>query len=71
MIPTIVLALTVDFGRFWDREAQLKMKVRTGLYVILLRGNDIFESNAQRVFLDFSDLYAPVCTNILDTRRDK
>ena len=35
LILAIVLPLTVDFGRFWDCEARLKVKVATGLYQLL------------------------------------
>ena len=62
LILAIVLPLTVDFGRFWDCEARLKVKVPvyisyyTYQYNLLLKGNKFFESNVQRIYPHFSYL---------------
>ena len=77
LILEIVFSLKVDFGRFWDCEVRLKMKVPVCIsyhryqHNLLLKGNEIFESKVQRIFPDFSYSYTTVCTSILDIRREE
>ena len=65
-ILAIVLALTVDFGWFWDCAVILKLKVPVCIsyyiyqYNFLSKINAFFEIIVWRIYPDFSYLYAQV-----------